>query len=152
MVPGRWREGDAVVLVSAGRPALPGSEYQARYGVVSGVPPTVDLGAEAALVEWLWRAAPRASLLHDVAEGGLAVALAEAAIHSGLGVEIDLPGDVATLFGEGCGQAIAAFPEGMLEVDPTGSDVAVRRIGVVGGDTVLGVPLVDLRTAWESEA
>jgi hypothetical protein len=43
------------------------------------------------------------------------------------------------------------MPSGQVETDPLGSDVAVRRIGEVGGDEILGVPLTDLRTAWESE-
>ena len=44
-----------------------------------------------------------------------------------------------TLFGEGCGQVILALPADQVETDPLGSDVAVRRIGEVGGDEILGV-------------
>ena len=147
-VPGRWSEGDAIVLASTGHTTLAGSELQARYGRTSGLPPAYDLAAEAALVAWLWRIAPRASLCHDVAEGGLAVALAEAAIHSGLGADLDLPDDALTLFGEGGGQAIVAVPVG-LAVDS--GDIAVRRIGTVGGERLLGVTVDELRAAWESE-
>ena len=150
-VPRGWREGDAILLAAAGSVSLAGSEYQARYGSTGGVPAALDLAAEAALVEWLWRIAPRASLAHDVAEGGLAVALAEAAIRSGVGAELDLRDDVIELFGEGGGRAIAAVPPDMVEVDPTGSDVPVRRIGLVGGGTILGVSVDELRAAWESE-
>jgi phosphoribosylformylglycinamidine synthase subunit PurL len=150
-VPRGWREGDVLLLAAAGPVSLAGSEYQARYGVTSGIPPSLDLSAEAELVEWLRRIAPRASLAHDVAEGGLAVALAEAAIWSGVGAELDLRGDAIELFGEGAGQAVVAVPPGQVEVDPTGSGVAVRRIGVVGGETVLGVPVAELRASWEVE-
>jgi len=151
-VPSRWREGDVILLATAGPVGLAGSEYQARFGEVSGSPPELDLFAEAALVDWLWRTAERSSLAHDVAEGGLVVALAEAAIHSGLGAELDLADDPLALFGEGGGRAIVALPADQIEVDPTGSDVAVQRLGVVGGHTVLGVPLDELRRAWEAEA
>jgi phosphoribosylformylglycinamidine synthase len=151
-VPGAWREGDVILLASAGPLGLAGSEYQARFGVVSGRPPAVDFAAEAALVGYLWRAAARCSLVHDVAEGGLAVALAEAAIHSGVGAELDLSDDPLALFGEGGGQAILALPAEQIEVDPTGSEVSLRRIGVVGGTTLLGVELDRLRQAWEAEA
>ncbi len=150
-IPSRWRPGDAILLVSAGTPALPGSEVQARFGVVSGTPPRLDLPAEAALVRHVAAAAPRCSLAHDVSDGGLAIALAEAALHSGLGARLDLPLDVVTLFGEGCGQVILAMPADQVEIDPLGSDVAVRRIGEVEGDEILGVPLQDLRRAWEGE-
>ena len=149
-VPGKWREGDVILLAAASSPALAGSEYQARFGEVSGRPATLDFPAEAALVEWLWRIARRASLAHDVAEGGLAVALAEAAIHSGIGAELDLRDDAVTLFGEGAGQAIVALPSEQVEVDPTGSSVGVRRIGVVGGSEILGVPVTDLRRTWKA--
>ncbi len=84
-VPRAWRDGDVLLLLEAGAPSLAGSEYQARWGEVSGRPPALDLAREAALVEALWRVAPRATLVHDVADGGLAVCLAEMAIHSGIG-------------------------------------------------------------------
>ncbi len=150
-VPRGWREGDVILLASAGSVALAGSEYQARYGATGGVPRALDLIAEAELVEWLWRIAPHASLAHDVAEGGLAVALAEAAIWSGAGAELDLPANPVELFGEGGGRAIVAVPAAQIDVDPTGSHVAVRRIGVVGGSEILGVAVDELRAAWESE-
>jgi phosphoribosylformylglycinamidine synthase len=150
-IPGAWREGDVVLLAAVGAPALPGSEYQARYGVVSGLPGSLDLAAEAALVHLVARIASRCSLAHDVSDGGLAVALAEAAIHSGVGARLDLRQDVAALFGEGAGQVILALPADQVEVDPLGSDVGVRRIGEVGGDSVLGVPLADLRAARERD-
>ena len=43
------------------------------------------------------------------------------------------------------------LPPDQVEVDPTGSDVDVRRIGTVGGDAVLGVALAELRTAHGGE-
>src|SRR5262245_17968546 len=89
-IPGRWREGDSILLVSAGRLALPGSELQALHGTVSGTPPALDLAAEAGLVRHVAAAAPRCTLAHDVSEGGVAVALAEAAVWSGVGAELDL--------------------------------------------------------------
>ena len=57
-VPGAWREGDVILLAGASPVALAGSEYQARFGEVGGRPARLDLDAEAALVEFLWRAAP----------------------------------------------------------------------------------------------
>ena len=149
-VPGAWREGDAIVLASAGPVSLAGSEYQARYGVLSGSPPALDLAAEAALVDWLRLVAPSCTLTHDVSEGGLAVALAEAALHSGVGARLELGDDPVALFGEGGGQAIVALPA--AEAGSLPGSVAVLPIGVVGGDAVLGVPLSRLRAAWEAEA
>ena len=149
-VPKAWRRGDVILLASASPIGLAGSEYQARYGAVGGRPPTLDLAAEAALVELLWRAGPICSLVHDASEGGLAVALAEAAIFSGLGADVELPDDARAWFGEVGGQAVlACAPDeaGRLATSDGGS-VPVRRLGVVGGDRLLGVSLAELEEAW----
>jgi phosphoribosylformylglycinamidine synthase len=83
--------------------------------------------------------------VHDASEGGLAVALAEAAIASGIGAELDLPDDPLLLFGEGGGQAVLASAPGAISEFP----VPAKRIGSAGGDTLLGVPIEELRQAWE---
>ena len=143
-VPSRWRAGDVILLAGASPVAIAGSEYQARFGEVGGRPARLDLAAEAALVEFLWRAAPRCSLIHDVSLGGLAVALAKAALHSGIGADVSLPDDPRAWFGEGGGQAVlACAPD---EVERLGG-VPLRRLGVVGGDALLGVELAELEEA-----
>jgi len=150
-IPGAWRDGDVVVLARSESPlTFAGSEAQARFGERSGEP-ELDLSSEVALIGWTRAVAPRASLVHDVAEGGLAIALAEAALWSGVGLTIDDELDALTLFGEIGGQVVVALPAEQVEIDPTGSAVQVRRLGVVGGDAVLGVSLAELRTAYEGE-
>ncbi len=144
-VPGRWREGDVVLLAGAPQLSLAGSEYQALYGEVGGRPAPLDLASEALLVAFLWRAAPLLSLAHDAAEGGLAVCLAEAVLWSGVGAEVDPPEDATALFGEGGGQAVIACPPS--DVGRLGG-VPLRQLGVVGGDRIVGVRLRDLREAW----
>jgi phosphoribosylformylglycinamidine synthase len=72
-IPGRWQSGDAVLLATS---------------------PDGSLAAEAALIRFLWRAAPHLSLSHDVGSGGIAAALAEAAAWSGgLEADVELPAD-----------------------------------------------------------
>jgi phosphoribosylformylglycinamidine synthase subunit PurL len=150
-VPRGWEEGDAIVLARSRSPlTFAGSEAQARWGTLGGSP-SLDLESEAALVRWARTTAGRATLVHDVSEGGLAVALAEAALWSGIGGTLTLDEDPLTLFGEVGGQVLAALPGEQLEPDPTGSDVEVRRIGTVGGAEVLGVPLAELRAAHEEQ-
>jgi phosphoribosylformylglycinamidine synthase len=144
-VPGRWREGDVVLLAGAPELSLAGSEFQTRYGELGGRPAALELGGEAMLVELLWRAAPLLSLAHDVSDGGLAVALAEAALWSGVGAELELPDDVLAWFGEGGGQAvIACAPEDVARL----GGVPLRELGVVGGNSLLGVGLRELGEAW----
>ena len=148
-VPGGWRDDDAILLARSASPVtFAGSEAQSRWGTLGGSP-VLDLASEVALVRHARDVAPRATLVHDVAEGGLAVALAEAALWSGRGARLELDDDPLTLFGEVGGQVLIALPPGQVEVDPTGSEIHVRRIGTVGGDTLFGVPLAALRRAYE---
>jgi phosphoribosylformylglycinamidine synthase II len=145
-IPGRWRRGDLVYAVGAPEVSLDGSEYQARFlGGPAGRPPPVDFGAEAALVRFLWRAAPVLTSAHDAAEGGLAVALAEAAIAAGTGARLELEPDAVAWFGEGGGQAIVSLrPDDTSVLEP----IPHRKLGVVGGKEVLGVPVEELRQAY----
>jgi len=70
LVPGRWEAGDVVLLAEA---------------------PEASLAAEAALVRFLWKAAPLLTLCHDVGYAGLAHALGEAARWSGREADVELP-------------------------------------------------------------
>jgi phosphoribosylformylglycinamidine synthase II len=148
-VPSTWQEGEVVLLVGHPELSLAGSEYQRLYGDLSGEPARVDVRAEATLVRFLARVAPYVSLLHDAAEGGLAVALAECALVSGIGADVELPPDAQRRFGEGGGQAIVACSEAFAAKL---RGVPMRRLGIVGGDTICGLPLDELRTAWEAAA
>ena len=149
-VPRGWQAGDAILLARSRSPlTLAGSEAQARWGSLGGLP-TLDVASEVALVRYATRAGRHASLVHDVAEGGLAVALAEAALWSGVGAELELDEDPVTLFGEVGGQVVVAVPTEQIEPDPTGSGVEVRRIGTAGGDALLGLPLTELADAHEA--
>jgi phosphoribosylformylglycinamidine synthase len=141
-------------VAEASRLSLAGSEYQARFGEVGGSPRPLDLEAEARLVSFLWRAAPLCSLVHDAAEGGLAVCLAEAALFSRCGAHVELEKH-GELFGEVGGRAVlACAPEGVEELRRLADELGVplRDVGVAGGGTLLGVELSSLRSAWESES
>jgi phosphoribosylformylglycinamidine synthase len=151
-VPKGWRDGDVIFAAFASTPTLAGSEYQARFGEVGGAPPPLELEAEATLVSLLWQAAPLATLVHDAAEGGLAVCLAEAALFSGCGASLDLRDDPVELFGEVGGRAaIACSPAAVGEIEALAGEVgvALRRVGEAGGGTLLGVELSRLREARE---
>jgi phosphoribosylformylglycinamidine synthase subunit PurL len=151
-VPKGWRTGDQLFVAEASAISLAGSELQARFGETGGSPPPLDLEVEARLVSFLWRAAPLCTLVHDAAEGGLAVCLAEAALFSGSGAELDLGQDLRELFGEVGGRAVlscAPMNESELRDLAMEIDVSLQPIGSVGGAAVLGVALDRLREAWE---
>ena len=145
-----WREGDVVLIAGEPKLSIAGSEYQALYDRVCGAPAELDLEAEAALIRFLWKNNPLFSLAHDVAEGGLAVCLAECAIFSGIGARVDLPADPLQLFGECGGLAIVACaPEHVSQLEADG--VPLREIGRAGGDSLNGVALGELTRAWHAE-
>jgi phosphoribosylformylglycinamidine synthase subunit PurL len=99
-------EGDAVALVGPFAPSRSGSELAKLLGEApSGKLPAIDAGA-ARDAHRLVREGVRSGTLHsahDIAEGGLAVALAECCIAGGIGASIELP-QGAQLFGEAPGQ------------------------------------------------
>ena len=150
-VPRRWQKGDAVYLAGGAALSLAGSEYQARYGRLGGTV-ELDVDAEARLVRFLWNVAPGASLVHDATEGGVAVCLAECALHSGIGARAELSDDATELFGEVGGRAVVACAlERSDEIENVARELGVplRRVGEAGGGTLLGVALDALRRAWE---
>ncbi len=153
-VPKGWREGDLVFAAFASPVSLAGSEYQARYGELGGMPTPLALEAEARLVSFLWHVAPLTTLVHDASEGGLAICLAEAALFSGSGASLDVREDPVELFGEVGGRAVVACtPTAGTEVERVASElgVSIRVVGTAGGDTLLGVALDELRSACEHE-
>jgi len=106
-----WKEPEAVVcLVGHARDELGGTEYlKVVQGRTAGMPPELDLELERAVQETVLEAIQQGLVqsAHDVAEGGLAVALAEccfAAVEPVRGASLELEGGgirpEALLFGE----------------------------------------------------
>jgi phosphoribosylformylglycinamidine synthase len=71
--------------------AVPDAWQPGDFVLVATAPGELDLAAEAALVRYVWKAAPVLTLAHDVSDGGLEAALREAAEHSGHEADVDLP-------------------------------------------------------------
>src|SRR5690606_40129572 len=85
---GFQRAGHVVLLLGSTRAELGGSEYAAVWhGVVAGPPPKPDLASEKLLHDLMQRLTDHGLLAaaHAVADGGLAVALAEMCIHAAPG-------------------------------------------------------------------
>ena len=158
-------EGSRVFLLGETRPEFSGSAWaDVVHEHLGGLPPKVDLAAEAALGEVLATAAERdlAVAAHDLSDGGLGVALAESALRGGKGLRVELDGDAFTeLFSESGARAIVAVEPGQEEefVALAGEHgVPITQIGTVGGDSltvthpggVVEVALADLRTSYEA--
>ena len=131
--------GDTVALIAARgwAPSLTGSELAKLRAVApAGELPAADLGEMRALHAAIRQAVRSGALrsAHDVAEGGVAVALAECCIAGGLGAEVTLEraADEATLFGEGPGAFVVS---GRRDVFGAFGDAA-HVLGTVGGDAL----------------
>ena len=170
---GLGQEGQAIYLLGGGRPEFEGSEYLfQRHQLTGDRPPAIDLATERAtsLVCVDLIASGLVTTAHDVAEGGLAVALAElclAGAGPGLAVEIAGEGraDLA-LFGEsGCRFLLAVDEDKVPAVERTVSTAGVplRRLGTSGGPslvvttgngtpsakTLVDIDLEELRRGWQ---
>jgi phosphoribosylformylglycinamidine synthase II len=102
-LPDRWQPGDVVLLATA--------------------PGDLDLAAEAALVRYVWKAAPVLTLAHDVSDGGLPQALREAADYSGVEAQVELPPAAP-----GGQVLLACAPENVERLGRKG----LQRLGTVG--------------------
>jgi phosphoribosylformylglycinamidine synthase len=140
------RAGDQIALVGPFAPSTGAGELEKLHGepLPDGLP-AVDIAAVAAALEAV-REAVRCGALssaHDIAEGGLAVALAESCVASGLGARVELSGSAALaaeLFGEGPGGfVVSGSPDALHELSRR---VALRVIGTVGGEE-LTIELAD---------
>jgi phosphoribosylformylglycinamidine synthase subunit PurL len=115
-------DGDLIVMLRTNPPALAGSEYAALFGMPNGELPSIDLGRERRLIDGLVVCAERGLIrsAHDVSEGGLAVALAEACFspEGPLGAEVSLESDsgAGNLFGEGPSTVIVSASAENIEV------------------------------------
>jgi phosphoribosylformylglycinamidine synthase len=159
--------GDFVLVVGDGPQDLAASEYlKVVHGQVAGRPPHFDLARELAARDFMLDAAGAGLLhsAHDVAEGGLLVALAECCLLGGLGVRcpgLRADGELAmetAFFGESQARYLVsagsrAMPE--LQTLARRHRVELVLLGLVGGDRVefegqLKVGLAELREAWEN--
>ncbi|PVY97727.1 phosphoribosylformylglycinamidine synthase subunit PurL [Actinomycetospora cinnamomea] len=141
-------EGHAVWLLGETRDELDGSTWA---GVVhdhlGGLPPRVDLAAEARLAAVMADAAADGLLsgAHDLSDGGLAQALVEAAVATGRGARIALASgpdglDPATvLFSESAARmlvTVAPGDEAELARRCAEAGQPAARLGEVGGDAL----------------
>jgi phosphoribosylformylglycinamidine synthase len=142
-------EGDAIALVGPFSPSLVGSELSKLRGESPvGELPDADPRAIRVVHEAV-RARVRAGSFrsaHDVAEGGVACALAECCIAGGLGATVRLPRGLDA-FAEAPGRAFVVS-------GPREALAGFVVIGEVGGDTLevdglFEVAVSELRAAWE---
>ncbi len=160
--------GDVIVAIGNWRGYLGQSlwlrEIHGKEGRDAGPPPPVDLHEERVAGEFVRAAIAGGAITacHDVADGGLAVALAEMALAGNVGAIINkpIPGGSAGLFGEDQGVYVATICDNCLLTflaRAHAAGVEVVAIGRTAGSRPLfelpdrdqAISLAELRTAHE---
>ena len=157
-----------------GRLTLAGSSYlECIHGLLTGRPPQVDLALEKAVQAFL-RQAISAGLVasaHDLADGGLAVALAEACMASGLGASVQVPAGATRvdrlLFAEGGARILVgvapeqteAWQQALDQAAGAGPAIPAQRLGQVqaradlvisqADQVLVQLPISELQQSYE---
>ena len=164
-----WQEGDSIALVGPFNPSLAGSELEKQRGELGPGLPAVEIPPVREAIE-LVRDSVRSGALrtvHDVADGGVATALAELAIGADLGCRVSLTPVMAqhscsgedALFGEAPGGFVVAGDQATIE-HLGGHGVQVEILGQAAGDLIevtageqrVKLLLAEARASFESLA
>lgn len=161
------RPNELVCLLGAPLVSLGGSQYLKRVDLqTAGDLAELDLKFEKILQQTLRLLIKRKLVIsaHDLAEGGLAVALTESALAGNIGAEIELPGTaevISFLFGEGPSRVLVSIARDrfaeveqlcraagipLFELGGTGGDALIIR---QSGDIIMKLSLAELRKAHE---
>ncbi len=157
--------GTRLVVLGADPDTLSGSQWAWRQGHKAGSPPALDLDAHRAVCDLVRDLVADGLVLgvHDTADGGLGVALAEMVAASGVGVTVRVPdgADHRWLFGETPSRFVLSVDPaavGELHRRHVAADVPAAVVGDAGGDrlTIEGlagganveVPVADVVAAW----
>ena len=134
------------------------------HGLAEGPPPPVDLAREKLVGDFVRGLIHEgaATSCHDLSDGGLAVALAEMAIASGIGATVNEPDGqppVPVFFGEDQARYLVTVPRNKIDWFLTerskGAGVFASLIGTTGGrELKLGnaraIPVEELRRVHEA--
>lgn len=158
--------GDLIVLVGETFPELGASEYLKEvFGQVAGEPPSVDLEREWRVDKLCIEGAKMKlfSSVHDISEGGLAVALAESCLLGGVGATVTIPTHWIPpsyyLFSESQARFLLSLPpENLHKLEGLAEElgVPIMIIGEVGGKKLhiegerefISLSLRDVEKVW----
>jgi phosphoribosylformylglycinamidine synthase len=147
-------EGDGIFVIGDSNGHLGQSLWlRELHGREDGAPPPVDLAQERAHAEFVRQLIHdgKVNAVHDVADGGLLVALTEMALASNKGCALEEIGDAFTAFGEDQARYVVTRAAAD-QIQAAG--IPMTRIGTVGGASVAGpgfdVPIATLRAAHDS--
>jgi phosphoribosylformylglycinamidine synthase II len=137
-------EGQAILLIGVSAGWLGQSQYLRDIcGREEGAPPPVDLNSEKRNGEFIRKLieAGKVTAAHDLSDGGLAIALAEMAIMSGIGAKLDNgPSNIpphAYWFGEDQARYVVTTADAdQIIAEARAAGVPIAKIGVTGGNAL----------------
>jgi phosphoribosylformylglycinamidine synthase len=145
--PALVEDGSVLLLGDATASHLGGSRWARRSGAGTAELPPLDLAFHRRLLTLVAGLVSDGILagIHDVADGGLAVALAEMALMSGIGFEVKGVGP-RELFSEAASRVVVVVPPDGGDVETRAADagVPVTRLGRSGGTRLLVDGLLDV--------
>jgi phosphoribosylformylglycinamidine synthase subunit PurL len=160
-----FTEGSTVVLLGpsgAGTTSLAGSRWAAQrsHSGAAGALPALDLELHRRLLVLVAGLVTERLVdgIHDVSDGGLAVALAEMAVKSGTGCRVPGLGSWTELFAEGPSRVLVSVPPATIAPVTEmarAARIPATSIGAAGGDRLVVEGLVDLavtdmEAAWKA--
>ncbi len=136
------KEGDLIFLIGENLEELGGSEYlEIVHKLICGKPPALDFKKEKRIQTFCRKVIKKGVIAsaHDCSLGGIAVALAESCLKSGLGAEVELDCHIRSdccLFGETQSRIIVSIAPSNIDlfVEMTQNEnIPFQRIGMVKG-------------------
>ncbi|BAB04348.1 phosphoribosylformylglycinamidine synthase subunit PurL [Halalkalibacterium halodurans] len=157
------KAGDLIYVIGEAKAEFGGSELQKLVnGEISGKAPAIDLAVEKKRQEQLLEAirAGAVASAHDIAEGGLAVALAESMMGEAVGADVVIDGEWTTeLFAESQSRFLVSVPKEKQAIFESLVEDAIHlgqvtdhpqlNIQDVNGAQVLQASVNEMLEAWK---
>jgi phosphoribosylformylglycinamidine synthase len=152
-------DGGRILLLGETVPELAGSRWAAHTGQARrGALPALELAAHTAVANAVRELVNQGDVLgvHDIAEGGLALALGEMAVRSGVGFQVARIHDEAELWSESAGRVLLCVAADRARDIITACEdrgVPVAQLGLASGDRLkvkdlLDIGLEEATTSW----
>ena len=154
-----WNEGDRLMVIGPPAKGLSGSAWAFARNARNGQLNKVDYETHERVCQTVRMLVNQGlvTAIHDISSGGLAVAVAEMAVQSGVGCSLARVPDIESMFSESPSRAVIAVdPEQMQSVEEIiqNQDIPSARIGLAHGDKFTIKGLIDIELSkihdqWE---
>ena len=154
-----WNEGDRLMVIGPSAKGLSGSAWAFARNARNGQLNQVDYETHERVCQTVRMLVNQGlvTAIHDISSGGLAVAVAEMAVQSGVGCSLARVPDIESMFSESPSRVVIAVdPEQMQSVEEIiqNQDIPSARIGLAHGDKFTIKGLIDIELSkihdqWE---